>query len=464
MDKIFFLKIYNTNSGLCNQLYSLITGICECIKEGKKLIFVNDFLKSINSNNICPIEEIIDIENINIFLLKYNIRLVDKNYINAEGISVNNINFKNILNWDILDNYKELFINFLKELKFSNKINEVFNLQTNKHINNSNYSKINVIHLRIENDAIKHWSKINNLEYFDYKDILIKKYIEYIEKYMDKNDFIFILTSDIDNNVINYLIENNYNYKVTEKQFYNERELNAIIDFLAGKLCNNIYIGCGNSTFTQCIIKCIDNVKNILFDLDNIMNDPMIEDINEEITKNINININKCIIEKDFDVKMYKELNRDLQSMSDSEAIIHYLNFGKSEKRLYKYILPHDFDITIYKELYKDLQKMTDNEAIIHYLEFGIKEKRLYKYILPDDFDVKKYKKLNKDLQNLIDDDAIAHYLEFGIKEKRVYKYILPNNFNVTRYKKINQDLKLMNDKEASIHYLEYGKNENRKY
>ena len=458
MDKIFFLKIYNSNSGLCNQLYSLIACICVCIKEGKNIIFVSDFLKSIDSNNICPIAEVIDIENINIFLIKYNIRLVDQNYIDNERISLNNINFINILNWDILYNYKELFISFLKELKFSKKINEVFYLQTNKYINNSKYSKINVIHLRIENDAINHWSKINNLTYLDYKDILSKKYIEYIEKYMEKNDFIFVLTSEIDNNVINYLIKNNYNYKVTEKQFYNERELNAIIDFLVGKLCNNIFIGCGNSTFTQCIIKCINNVKNILFDLDNIMTDPMIEDINDEVNKY------QSILEKDFDVKIYKELNKDLQNMSDSEAIIHYLDFGKNENRLYKYILPYDFDVTIYKELYVDLQNMSDNEAITHYLEFGINEKRLYKYILPNDFDVKEYKELNKDLQNLTNDDAIAHYLQFGIKEKRVYKYMLPNNFNVTRYKKMNEDLKLMNDKEAIIHYLEYGKNENRKY
>ena len=71
MDKIFFFKISSNNSGLCNQLFSLISAICTCIRDNKNIIVISNFIKSINSNNYCSISEIINIEKINIFLIRY---------------------------------------------------------------------------------------------------------------------------------------------------------------------------------------------------------------------------------------------------------------------------------------------------------------------------------------------------------------------------------------------------------
>ena len=438
MDKIRFLKIYSNNSGLCNQLYSLITTICECIENNINIIVVSDFLKSIHTNDCCPISDIIDIDNLNIFLSKYNIRVIDKKFAHNEGISLD-IDFKNIDNWNILEKYKELFINFIKELNFSDHLTNTFHLQNDKYINK--YSTINVIHLRIEDDAIEHWSKINNLEYSLFKNILIKKYIEYISKYIIPEDFTFILTSSINNEVIDYLNINNYSFKITDKFFSNERELNAIIDFLTGKLCNNVYIGPGNSTFTQCILKCINNKKTILFNLDNIIEDPIIDDSEEEKDKELSNNSEE-------------KKNKELSNNSEEK---------KDKKKIYKE-LPNNFDVTIYKKLNKDLQNMNDDEAMLHYLIYGINEKRVYVYKIPDDFDVKKYKELNIDLQNMNDDEAVSHYLKYGIVERRSYKFKLPNNFNVKKYKELNEDLQNMNNHDAIMHYMIYGKNENRNY
>ena len=43
------------------------------------------------------------------------------------------------------------------------------------------------------------------------------------------------------------------------------------------------------------------------------------------------------------------------------------------------YVLPSDFDATIYKALNGDLQSLSDTDATSHYLNFGIKEGRTYK-------------------------------------------------------------------------------------
>jgi hypothetical protein len=208
--------------------------------------------------------------------------------------------------------------------------------------------------------------------------------------------------------------------------------------------------------------------------------------------------------DSDFDVKIYKELNKDLQYLTDGEAIYHYLTYGINEKRKYKKKdikkdikkekdiiifngLPTDFDPILYKELNKDLQNLNDENAIEHYLMHGVNENRCYKKKkskkkniildkkLPSDFNATLYKKLNKDLQHFNDEEALDHYLIYGINEKRDYKKKekkniiildngLPSDFNTTLYKKINKDLQHLSNEEAINHYLIHGVNEKRKY
>jgi hypothetical protein len=247
--------------------------------------------------------------------------------------------------------------------------------------------------------------------------------------------------------------------------------------------------------------------KNINKDLENISNiDAINHYINfgkkekrfyreEDFKKYMDEEKNKKKLNKDddplsdFDVKIYKELNYDLQQLSDQEAIEHFIVHGIKEKRKYKIYdkddkddpsNPSDFDPKIYKELNKDLENLTDQEAIVHYISHGMEEKRKYKKDkivlekddkgLPNDFDVKMYKELNRDLKTLSDEKAIEHYINNGIKEKRKYKKEtvnsneLPDDFDPQIYKKMNKDLEDMTDQQATKHYLSFGKYENRKY
>jgi len=138
--------------------------------------------------------------------------------------------------------------------------------------------KINVIHLRLENDAIKHWSKMNNSSEETFKSYIENKYIQLFKKYISSTDQNILLSSTLNTSVVNFLLENNYNFKFIPK-FFDDREKNAIVDFLVSKCCNNIFIGNGGSTFSFYIEKSIQNkVKMIYIDLDKIYNDECVFD------------------------------------------------------------------------------------------------------------------------------------------------------------------------------------------
>lgn len=352
MNNIFYLKISNENTGLCNQIYSLVTSICYSIKNNINIIIISDFLKSIHTNNYTPISHVFNLNKLNVFLKKNKIILIDHNYINIQNIKIKygmihkynditdkikfnsrkiiikkdtninllcedplpnlkkkifinfnlndilfefvydeyagylledividfeNMNFKMMHDWSILkeSSYNIFFKKFLQEIDYSDNINNIINNNINKLIINNNLV-INVIHLRLEDDSINHWSVINNMDHAQFKSVLTKKYILEIEKHIEKKYLTIILTYNTNNDVINYLKLNNYNINFTDKNIDNEREINAIIDMSIGKLCNNTYIGPGNSTFTQCLTNMLRNKKNILFDLDNINNNSYI--------------------------------------------------------------------------------------------------------------------------------------------------------------------------------------------
>jgi hypothetical protein len=194
--------------------------------------------------------------------------------LNSECVLSNSswINFSNI------DMFNDILCNIHYNISF---IENSQNICQNLNLQLSN--NINIIHLRLENDGITYWSKMNSIDEIQFKNILEQKYINLIEKFIDKNDQTIILTSNpTTNNVIDFLSTNHYNFLLTSKIF-NEREKNAIIDFLISKCCNNIFIGNFNfinmngSSFSYYISKMINNNNNNnnnkFIDLDNIYTD-----------------------------------------------------------------------------------------------------------------------------------------------------------------------------------------------
>lgn len=263
----FKFKIIEIKYGLDNYSYDITS---ELIQQNLNNDYPTKFCisKDINLNNIKgdPIEYYKKT-----FFIPFNKNQSKKLYITY---SINDIILNEILNESsgylqndfLLDfTYKKticevhndgsfIFSDILRNIVFNtvyvDKANEF--IKTNINITDNN-TKINCIHLRLEDDAIEHWSKINKIDCITYKKALVNKYIQFIQKYIEKNIPTIILAHNYDNNVIKYLHENNYNYIITPKN-HPDRDVSAIIDLHIGQICNNICICVFESTFSFSIV------------------------------------------------------------------------------------------------------------------------------------------------------------------------------------------------------------------
>lgn len=196
----------------------------------------------------------------------YNEQLESNIQINCDGP------YKFTLGWiDTFNNsmFDKILTNITYNIDFILKSHSITN-----RINIDN--KVNVIHLRLEDDGIIHWSKQNQTTPELYKKYLEEKYISIIEKYILVTDETIILSSSINNGVINFLAHNRYKYIYIHK-FFNQREKDAIVDLLVSKVCNNVFIGNFNmhklngSTFSYYIWKTMsDTVRKVYIDLDRV--------------------------------------------------------------------------------------------------------------------------------------------------------------------------------------------------
>ena len=276
VNKICLLKLPCQFTGLCNQIKSIVASICLCINEDKRILIIDKFLMQINTNQYCPIKFIINIHLLNQFLEKYNLKIVDGFEIHdkIEKTGVKILHTDNKL-WNVLNHEKNKDIQMLlfKNICFSQNLVVPSLSYLSNLLNKTNSTKFNVIHLRLEQDAIDHWSKLTNLSKDKYKNHLINQYKKLINKYIDKNVLTIILSSNTNNEITQYLSTNNYRYTFIKKQFTNQREVNAARDAIIGKKCNDVFIGCLCSTFTDFLLNRIENATTkVCFDLTDIEN------------------------------------------------------------------------------------------------------------------------------------------------------------------------------------------------
>ena len=349
----------NSNNSLCNQLYFIAYSITDAISSNKKIFVLDKFYTDVKTQDNCPISFILDLYKTNIFLEKYNIKIIDPCTLTFKIISVqlgndeNVINitdkimnlqnkdlFKNkmfhmskdlnLLDWDngLSCSIKKVYIEyeisgyiFINDYSVKNGfLTEDIHINTNpkflKYDIHENYKKIenkkienktiindliqniqfhykylyraqniinntkntnniiNVIHLRMENDAIDYWSKINNISPALFKQKTEEKYISLIQKYVEPEHLTIILSYETQNNVIYFLKKNSYNIFMNKK--YNEqgREINAIQDMCIGEYCNNILIGPTLSSMFSDILylrlKSKDDIQLITFNMEKI--------------------------------------------------------------------------------------------------------------------------------------------------------------------------------------------------
>ena len=269
-----YSKIGVKSYGLTNQIFALITSIIVAYRKKENIIVVDNFSNDYSKESYTPISEVLDLEQINIFLKeKYNMTLLDK----ESSDEYKNKKYVEEFGW--IDKYDtSMFEDIIVNIKYNTSYIEKSKIILSRKGFSS--SKINIIHLRVEDDAIKHWSKMNKLPEIVFKDYIENKYITLIDKYICKEDTTIILSSSLKNKVIDFLSANSYNYMFNEK-YFEEREKNAIVDLLTSQACNNIFIGNYNpvlsrgSTFSYYISKMI-KATNIFIDLDSIYDDEYI--------------------------------------------------------------------------------------------------------------------------------------------------------------------------------------------
>lgn len=248
-------------SGLFNQLYSLVNGII-IAKDIKYNLYVKYFYPQYNLYNKVDINEVINIkelEKINNIKIFYNIN-ININWLKLENY-VFHENPNSIVNKvEKLKNYKtefidindsfglfylynriknKTFLNILFTIPFTEKFTNIKNNIINQ-INNNYIS----IHLRIEDD-------INERE----RNASINKYIENELNKIDKNEYIYFSTGLTPKDKYYYRIDEIKklfpNALFIKKYFneYEEREYNAIIDYLVCRESYKFY-GCLISTFS----------------------------------------------------------------------------------------------------------------------------------------------------------------------------------------------------------------------
>lgn len=118
----------------------------------------------------------------------------------------------------------------------------------------------------------------------------------------------------------------------------------------------------------------------------------------------------------DFNWKIYRELNKDLEDKLQSKLdyIKHYELHGKKEGRKKSVLdIQKDFNVQYYLYNYEDLRNLSVEDAEFHYVQNGIKENRL----------------CNRLIQNV--------YIVFNIEKGGSVKYTndLVNGFSKVRFK-----------------------------
>jgi hypothetical protein len=123
--KNYFLDISpKQNSGLCNQIYSIIYTCGHCIRNDINFIFIGKFLTQIQSQKFCNIGEIIDINATNNYLKQYNLCLID--YYNFDFKIVNAKCGANNMCIDVTEQSKQFLNNKVFYISKSQDLNAFF--------------------------------------------------------------------------------------------------------------------------------------------------------------------------------------------------------------------------------------------------------------------------------------------------------------------------------------------------
>jgi len=176
-----------------------------------------------------------------------------------------------------------------------------------------------------------------------------------------------------------------------------------------------------------------NNNINILFDFENKIN-------NDQSIIYSKLSFYKKF--SDFNKNIYISYN-NLNNYTEDELIIHFHNIGLKENLIYNESynninIKNNFNIKIYKNLNKDIEKLNEKELIVHYFKNASKEGRIYSVesfynVYPDyNFNIKSKKYNfhlfidNNNLNKISEEEKIIYFMNIGI-----YNYLKKKNKNI---------------------------------
>ena len=260
--------------GLSNQLFFIVGAIIWCIENKISTLLIGNFLLQIKTKYYTNISKILYLSAMSECIAKrYGITLVDVSNTTLNRSQLNKISIRIPFHYcsNAVNSFHGKYI-ISNMLFFTPDLVSIPMKFINKILCENNHGKINIIHLRMEDDALNHWSKENKMSIQTFHTHLVKKYVKLIQANISSTDTTIVIGGSVNNHVIRFLCDNRDNYTMFVKQS-KFREINAIMDMVIGKMCSGIFIGAGGSSFSQIISLSLehdDRVKRIMFDLNNI--------------------------------------------------------------------------------------------------------------------------------------------------------------------------------------------------
>lgn len=259
------------NCGLCNQLYVFVSLIVHAISNNKKFVLVSGFRAQIHSPLMTPLSNIIQYDVLNNMLRPYNVLVVDEEKATIPRMSFHSITMPSNFNMATKLTNSKLGKHIATHLQFSSRITTHVMRNMNQAIPNDDRS-VNVIHLRLEDDAIRHWATMNKLPQQEFRARLANNYIRVIKEHIRPRETTFILSGNTNNDVVKFMRKSGYNIRMCPK-LSKYREVNAAMDLVVGQMCNRVLISAGGSTFSH-IIRMFhekeNRVKNVSINLNHI--------------------------------------------------------------------------------------------------------------------------------------------------------------------------------------------------
>ena len=173
---------------------------------------------------------------------------------------------------------QDAFDSVLRRIRFHPRLTEL----VTRLVESRGITCAQAAHLRVESDAVRHWSERNGMPPGEFAAVLYRKYLDLFARYVDAGDQVHLMTCDAEDPLVRQLAGT---YTTTFVDTRREiaalslvgREVAAVVDLLIGSRASRLFIGCHDlrrrrgSTFSYAILRRLrPGTQCVLLDLDDI--------------------------------------------------------------------------------------------------------------------------------------------------------------------------------------------------